>query len=65
MTGEQMTELLASDGEQFDRLFLRRMITHHEGALEMAEQLGQGTHPLVMDMAKDHIRMFGSDGKAW
>ena len=53
VTGEQMTELLASDGEQFDRLFLRRMIAHHEGALEMASRLGQGTHPLVMDMAKD------------
>lgn len=53
VTGEQMTQLLASDGEQFDRLFLARMIAHHEGALAMADRLGQGTHPLVMDMAKD------------
>jgi uncharacterized protein (DUF305 family) len=53
VTGEQMTELLASEGEQFDRLFLTRMIAHHEGALAMAERLGGGTHPLVMDMAKD------------
>ncbi len=53
VTGEQMTQLLASDGEQFDRLFLARMIAHHEGALEMANRLGQGTHPIVMDMAKD------------
>jgi uncharacterized protein (DUF305 family) len=53
VTGEQMTELLAAEGEQFDRLFLTRMITHHEGALAMDERLGQGTHPLVMDMAKD------------
>jgi uncharacterized protein (DUF305 family) len=53
VTGEQMTQLLASDGEQFDRLFLTRMIAHHAGALEMASRLGQGTHPLVMDMAKD------------
>ena len=45
--------LLAAEGEQFDRLFLTRMIAHHEGALEMAARLGQGTHPLVMDMAKD------------
>lgn len=52
-TGEQMTRLLASEGEQFDRLFLAMMIRHHEGALEMAERLGGGTHPLVMDMAKD------------
>ena len=52
-TGEQMTRLLASEGEQFDRLFLTMMIRHHEGALEMADRLGGGTHPLVMDMAKD------------
>lgn len=53
VTGEQMTQLLAAKDEQFDRLFLTRMIAHHEGALAMAERLGQGTHPLVMDMAKD------------
>jgi uncharacterized protein (DUF305 family) len=53
VTGEQMTQLLAADGAQFDRLFLTRMIAHHEGALEMANRLGQGTHPLVMEMAKD------------
>lgn len=53
VTGEQMTQLLAAEGEQFDRLFLTRMIAHHEGALEMANRLGQGTHPVVMDMAKD------------
>ena len=53
VTGEQMTQLLASEGEQFDTLFLTRMIAHHEGALAMAERLGGGTHPLVMDMAKD------------
>lgn len=53
VTGEQMTQLLAAEGEQFDRLFLTRMIAHHSGALEMASRLGQGTHPLVMDMAKD------------
>jgi uncharacterized protein (DUF305 family) len=53
VTGEQMTQLLAADGEDFDRLFLTRMIAHHQGALAMADRLGQGTHPLVMDMAKD------------
>ncbi len=53
VTGEQMTQLLAAEGEQFDRLFLTRMISHHEGALAMVDRLGQGTHPLVMGMAKD------------
>ena len=27
------------------------MIAHHEEALEMAERLGQGTHPIVIDTA--------------
>ena len=53
VTGEQMTQLLAADGEDFDRLFLTRMIAHHQGALAMADRLGQGTHPIVMDMVKD------------
>lgn len=53
VTGEQMTQLIAADGEDFDRLFLTRMIAHHQGALAMANRLGQGTHPIVMDMAKD------------
>ena len=52
-TGEQMTRLLAAEGEQFDRLFLTMMVDHHEGALAMADRLGGGTHPLVMDMVKD------------
>ena len=54
-TGEQMTRLLASEGAQFDRLFLTMMVRHHEGALVMADQLGAGTHPLVADMVKDVV----------
>ena len=38
-TPEQMAELAASDGIEFDRLFLRLMIRHHEGALTMVEDL--------------------------
>ena len=55
VTGEQLTQLQAAQGEQFDRLFLTRMVAHHQGALAMAERLGQGTHPQVMDMAKDVV----------
>ena len=36
---EQMAELAASDGVAFDRLFLQLMITHHEGAVTMVEEL--------------------------
>ena len=36
---EQMGELAAADGTDFDKLFLTLMITHHEGAVTMVEEL--------------------------
>ena len=39
LTPEQMAELTAATGEAFDRLFLRYMIQHHEGALAMVDDL--------------------------
>ena len=39
MTAQDMAELAASDGEQFDRMWLTMMIQHHEGAVDMAEQV--------------------------
>lgn len=39
LSDEQMAELAAAKGEAFDRLFLRYMIQHHEGALSMVEDL--------------------------
>ncbi len=36
---EQMAELAASAGTAFDKLFLSLMITHHEGAVKMVEEL--------------------------
>ncbi len=39
LTPEQMAELTAATGEAFDRLFLRYMIQHHEGALSMVDDL--------------------------
>ena len=38
-TPEQMEELAAADGAPFDTLFLELMIEHHEGALEMVDDL--------------------------
>lgn len=37
-TEEQMTELGAADGADFDKLFVELMIAHHEGAVTMAEE---------------------------
>ena len=38
-TPQQMAELAESEGTDFDRLFLKLMITHHEGAVTMVEEL--------------------------
>lgn len=39
LTPEQMERLRAAKGPEFDRLFLEYMIFHHEGAIEMVEEL--------------------------
>ena len=39
LTEAEMAELEGARGEEFDRLFLRYMIRHHEGAVEMVADL--------------------------
>lgn len=39
LTGEQMAQLAAAKGAEFDRLFLQLMIQHHQGALTMVKTL--------------------------
>jgi uncharacterized protein (DUF305 family) len=39
LTEEQMRELAAASGKEFDRLFLKGMIRHHGGALTMVKDL--------------------------
>jgi len=39
LTPAQMAQLSAATGNEFDRLFLRFMIQHHEGALTMVDRL--------------------------
>jgi uncharacterized protein (DUF305 family) len=58
LTEEQMAELEAATGEEFDRLFLTYMHQHHVGALEMVEELftseGAGAEPEIFQFA-NHI----------
>jgi uncharacterized protein (DUF305 family) len=55
-TPQQMAQLKAATGEDFDRLFLTLMITHHEGALTMAkEEIVKGTDVLTQEMAQEVI----------
>jgi len=39
LTQEQLEELAAAHGKEFDRLFLTYMIQHHDGAVTMVEEL--------------------------
>ena len=54
MTKAEMKELSAARGEKFDRLFLKGMIRHHSGAIDMAEDAAQdGTDIIVGEMTAD------------
>ncbi|MEV6376328.1 DUF305 domain-containing protein [Micromonospora musae] len=56
LTPEQLAELAKTRGEQFDQLFLERMIRHHEGALTMVQQLyaaGGGLEPASDRFARE------------
>jgi uncharacterized protein (DUF305 family) len=45
-TGEQMLALAEATGSDFDALWLELMVAHHEGAIEMAEQVAGTTDDL-------------------
>lgn len=57
LSAEQMAELDAARGYDFDVLFLRYMIQHHEGALTMVEDLlatyGAAQNDTVFKLASD------------
>ena len=57
LTPEEMAQLAAASGREFDRLFLQGMIKHHGGALTMVEQLfatpGAGQEIDVFTFASD------------
>ncbi len=56
-TAEQMAELARSEGTDFDRLFLTLMISHHEGAVRMVEELleqpGTAYDPVLYEFTTD------------
>jgi uncharacterized protein (DUF305 family) len=56
-TPEQMAALAAARGTDFDRLFLELMIKHHEGAVEMVEDLteqpGSAYEPALFEFTRD------------
>ncbi|MEU5954455.1 DUF305 domain-containing protein [Streptomyces sp. NPDC047525] len=55
-TAGQLKQLRAAEGKTFDELFLKLMITHHNGAITMAtEALTDGNNIQVEEMANDVI----------
>ena len=56
-TPQQMADLAAANGSDFDALFLRLMITHHKGALTMVEELlkqpGAAYDPVLFEFTTD------------
>lgn len=55
-TDAQLAQLKAAKGAAFDELFLKLMITHHDGAVTMAaEALSDGRNTLIQEMANDVI----------
>lgn len=57
LSDEQMEELAAASGPEFDRLYLEYMIDHHQGALDMVEMLldqrGSVQDPLLYEFTSD------------
>ncbi|WP_330243543.1 MULTISPECIES: DUF305 domain-containing protein [unclassified Streptomyces] len=55
-TQAQLKQLRAAEGKAFDVLFLKLMITHHQGAITMAtEALSEGNNVQVEEMADDVV----------
>lgn len=56
MTEDQSKQLSTASGADLDRLYLELMITHHEGAIEMAQtELKEGKNPATLKLAQGVI----------
>ena len=52
MSGADMTALANATGADFDTMWLQMMIAHHQGAITMAQQVGETTtNPEVRELA--------------
>ncbi|MEO3754881.1 DUF305 domain-containing protein [Streptomyces sp. B6B3] len=59
-TEEQLDELRAARGAEFDRMFVDLMIAHHEGAITMAtEETAQGSETTALEMAAELVATQG------
>lgn len=57
MSADDMDKLKAAEGAAFDRTWITQMISHHEGAVTMAEQvLATTQNPEVKQLAEAIIK---------
>lgn len=57
LSGAEMRELARTSGAEFNRLWLTGMISHHEGAIEMADDvLEDGKSTEVAELARNIIK---------
>lgn len=53
MSADETSQLTAATGIEFDKMFLQMMITHHQGAIEMADtEIAQGSNPDALALAQ-------------
>jgi uncharacterized protein (DUF305 family) len=53
MSEQDMHDLMAASGAEFDRLFLEQMALHHQGAVEMARtEIADGQNPDAIALAE-------------
>ena len=58
LTEEQLDELAAASGPEFDALWLSSMIAHHEGAITMAQEaVDDGQDADVRDLAEQIVQV--------
>ena len=56
LSEDELNELREAKGEDFDSLFLKGMIKHHEGAIKMAEDVVASENKVVADLAASIIK---------
>jgi uncharacterized protein (DUF305 family) len=53
LSDEELAELSTAKGSTFDRLFLKGMIAHHEGAIDMLSMIKNSTNSEVKKLSAD------------
>lgn len=55
LSDDEMQELREADSLQFDRLFVQGMIKHHQGAIDMADEVKNSDNEVVSNLSRSII----------